>query len=214
MTACDLLSRLAGGEFLDRGDVLQTGRLTAAGGEAYGEAAIVAAFRQAPLDLSDANWTVGEEAVAALAAEGAVFADLADGRIARLWRIGAPPPAPTGQTIAVPFDPDLAQVRRDVAFDPADFPGLSPDAARIVTDSGRSLARAWRPPAGDGTRAIVIRAFETATEVASLFAIIRAGDGPTPAFGYAIAVTPRSGAASRIAVDPAAAVSVDGRPSA
>jgi hypothetical protein len=170
--------------------LLHTARLSALGVEAYGEEAIVESFRAAPLDLSDAATIV--EAPGHLAifdGDNALFADVAVGGIARLWRLSAAEPVPDEAGIAVVFNPDLSQARGDIFFAASDHPALATDAEAAMMRAGRALTH---DPAEDDmvtfrARAFVSRAFGDASDGAALFAVYRLRGGPTRQSGFAMA---------------------------
>ncbi len=199
MTPRDALTALARGE---PAGLLQTCRLTAGATEYYGEEEIAAAFRAQPLDLTDADWTKGEHAVAAVGDTHALFADLAEGRIARLWRIGLAP-ALRAAAVAVAFDLDMAQAREAIAVEADDFPDVTAEAIARVEDAGRRIAQDRTTPARR-SRAAAIRLLAPGDAVIGLFAVTRgwgAGE-PPPGFTYALSVGQQSGGVIRVVRDP------------
>jgi len=189
MSAMKTLRRVARGERPAHG-LLHTARLSALGTEFYGEEAIVACFRGAPMALPDAAVSI-EAPGHVLLADGAqaIFADLAEGGIARLWRLGEGAPTVPERAVAVAFDPDLSQARGDVLMAASDHPALAADAVDRVVAAGQALVADARPGPTLRVRAFVVRAFGTAGEGAALFAVYRiAGPGPhTAGFSSAVA---------------------------
>lgn len=182
MSALETITAIAAGRPTER--LLNNCRLAVGGYDAFGVEAIADAFRHDPLTVEQGA-TVADERHFALVAEGqGLFADLYEGNIGRLWRVGRPAPHPPEPFIAVAFDPDLRQARGDLAFDASDHPGLADDAHGRVREAGLALldrdTSAWR------SRAFCIRAFGTGTEGAALFAIYRMSGGVARinAFGF------------------------------
>ncbi len=171
--------------------VLGPCRLTAFGGEGYGEEAILDSFRSAPLSLADidGNVVVAPGHVALFHGDSAIVADICGGWIARLWRLGPGTPVEAEPAVSVPFDPDLAQLRGELLFRAADHPALTHGGEAVAT-IGRSIASAWHPadgPAPHRTRAFVVRAFDNGTDGAALFAVHRVGPGIVRTSGFSFA---------------------------
>lgn len=170
MTALEALRALAKGERPARG-LLHSCRFEGLGHEVYGEEAIVARMRMAPFAIDDDALIIADAAqIAVLTGQHALFADLIDGHIVRLWLLG--PDGFNGEEpeISVAFDPDLAQARGDVFFAASDHPALADDAAdRVLTAARKTIADTDAPR----SRAFVIRAFGDADGGAALFAVYR-----------------------------------------
>lgn len=185
----------------DTAHVLGAARLAVGGHEAFGIEAIADAFRRDPLALGDDDapplFAADPLHAAALHDGQALFADLYDGRVGRLWRVGAAPPCPPEPRVAVAFDPDLRQARSDLLFDAADHPGLLADAHGIVRAAARALlaAPAWR------ARAFAIRAFGDADAGAVLFAIHRLSAEPMRVGGFVHAAAVWSDGERRVVAD-------------
>jgi hypothetical protein len=189
MNALDTIRQLATGA-RPTGGLLHGARLSALGIETYGEEAIVESFRAAPLNLSD-EATILEASghLAIFDGDNALFADVATGGIARLWRLSAAEPVPDEPGIAVVFNPDLTQARGDIFFAASDHPALATDAEAAVMRAGRALTH---DPAEDDlgifrARTFVTRAFSDASGGAVLFAVYRLAGGPTRQSGFAMA---------------------------
>jgi hypothetical protein len=109
--------------------LLHNCRLEGAGTSAYGRDEILSFFRNAH---SSPDWVQLVEGIRCAAlftsdASGptAVFADLYEGRINRLWYLASTALAlASAQRIDVPFDPAVGETEPRVAFDPADHPDL------------------------------------------------------------------------------------------
>ncbi len=190
MNMQEVLRALAAGKRPVRG-LLQTCRMEAFGSEFYGEEAIVEALRSAPFTISaDAIWVDAAGHLCMIDGEAALIADIAEGGIGRLWRLGGGAPAVREPRIDVAFDPDLLQARDDVFLALSDHPSLAADAADGVVAIGRSLARDWPAEPGRApyrARAFAIRAFGDAASGAALFAVYRLGPGNVRTAGFTLA---------------------------
>ena len=162
--------------------LLQNCRLTGFGTKAFGREPTLDLFRQAPIELT-ADFTAVESPIAVFAAFGdkAVFADVYDGRVARIWVLGGDLLGPAELVVSVPHDLDLSQCEADVFFDPADHPHLEAGDATILAQTAAALAR---PEAGLGAglpgfsrRMFVVRAFSASGRVATLMICAGALDG-------------------------------------
>lgn len=182
------LTELAGGA-VPVGLLLNTCRLEWGGADCYGEEAIAELFGGAPMRFDAADTLVQAAfGVALVGGAQALVADLYDGRIGRLWRLG-PGDAPEMEpTVAVAFDPDLRQTRGDVYWRPEDHPELALSRHPAIEQAGRDLLA--RP---DGeplhrARTFVVRAFGD-EEAVALYAVHRLSGGAvrTAGFGYAVA---------------------------
>ena len=161
MRLADHLARLSSGKRPDGDWLLGTAALTTASGDVYGEEAIVAAFRRIPMFFGGIVLRT-PTGVARFGTEGAVIADVYDGRIACLWRVG-------GESVTS----DLAQPRGDLVVDTN---AVDLDAAEL----GRLtilLTSLIRDPDGDGAfrrRGFVIRAFADDRALVALVAVYTA----------------------------------------
>ena len=189
MSAAQALRRLARGE--RPGDaLLHTARLEALGSEHYGEEAILVSFRAAPLALTESATLLETPGFCALVdGQAALFAELADDNIVRLWRLSDGTPTAAERAVAVAFDPDLSQSRGTVLFSPGDHPALASDAAERVLQAARNAAeqRDAALPALR-TRVFVVRAFGSATQGAALFAVYRLSGAEMLSSGFAMAL--------------------------
>ena len=185
MNAPDALRMLAAGQRPDDA-LLPPVRLFAGGAEYFGEEAVIHAFRRAPLILSEGAETIQTDGhIAIFEGDNAMFAVLYGDRIARIWHMGTGEPGHAEPMIGVPFDTDLRQSRRDVAFRAKDHPALAEADAQTVESIGRQLAhggaavgKAYR------TRPFVIQAFTGAGRGAALFATHRLGGETVRSTGF------------------------------
>ena len=128
--------------------LLQNARLEGLGASAFGEESIMASLRRAGLSLSAGTDVIeSERSLAAFDGSVGLYADLYEGRIARLWCLGARRlPRVIVPAISVPFDPDLAQARGAYAFAASDHPELAPRDVEHVAGLAGELAAAHGLP--------------------------------------------------------------------
>ena len=157
--------------------LLQDARLSGFGIEAFGRAAILEFFRNAPFELASPRAVVeSENAVAVHAGDIAVHADLYGGAVHRLWLL-----APTGvaalqpRVVSVPSDPDGTQLVDVLLFRPEDHPELSSTHYSHVKALG-PLLRSELPP-HHRARFLVIRAHSQDQRIAILARGLIAGGG-------------------------------------
>ena len=157
------------------GALLQPCRLAAFGAETYGEEAIIESFRRAPLDEREPqSRSITADHAALVWDDKALIADLADGYVARLWRLGPGTPLARECAVSVPFDPVLAQSRDLTGFRASDHPGLDPKHHDRVEQAARDMARSWLvADGGPPLRAspFVIRAFSCRDQAVALVAV-------------------------------------------
>lgn len=209
MTVVDRLCAFARGDVTAARAVLHNCRTAGFGATAYGREEGAALFRAMPLDLNPGDAVVSDETVALFGndADGipaALFADVHDGQIMRLWALGSRQhdAGPVDAT-HVPVDLDLDQ--RGGAFDvvAVDHPALDPNGAEAL----RRLGQDWidgQPrdifgPVGRA-RPILLRAASGGGRSAALMMV----QGLTPTKGVArFAVGVLIGDAGKIVVDAA-----------
>lgn len=180
------------------GSLLHTARLQAFGEEAYGEEAILEALRLHGADWQDAELVLGSGHAVLLGETAALFADMTDGLVARLWRVGLGAGERTAFAMTVPFDADLAQARGDVFARAADHPGLGDAQLAVIAEDGREMLSTQT---GLRNRAFLIRAFAGEADAVGLFAIHGIGPGPVRETSLRYGLTVRSGGILRIYVD-------------
>lgn len=171
--------------------LLHTCRLSGCGTESYGVEAIIENFRALPIKASgDPVIVESAEHIALCQAEEAVFADVIEGNIARVWRIGSGNFPSTEPEVSVSFDSDLMQARPDLFFDPLVHPALAENAIEKLADIASNLVqhdRAYR------ARAFVLRAFGTSEMGAALIAIYRLSGEKIRMSGFTHAVVAWNG---------------------
>lgn len=202
MSFTETLAALCVGRRPANDGLLGNARLEWAGGEAYGEEAILESFRANPLDPGQGKVLQGTAAAAWIGHDAALFADLYDGRIGRLWRLGPGSPPPGEPAVAVAFDADLQQARGGMAFRAADHPDLDAAAQEAVVAAGNALLGGEHVPPLYRIRAFVARAFSAGDDAVGLYALHRlTAETPRRAgFGYAVAQI-GAGAAPLLVVD-------------
>jgi hypothetical protein len=182
MSALETLTALLRGDQPTSG-LLHNCRLEGCGHESYGVEAIVENFRSLPMaDGTDQLIFQDTAHMAIFVADEALFADVIDGNVLRIWRLGSGDFLQPESGISVSFDPNLSQAGQALCFDPKLHPALSSDAAEKLTEIGLRLAQN-----DDAYRAcvFVLRAFGNAERGAALFAIYRLTHGDVRASGFA-----------------------------
>ena len=188
MSAVEAMIAVAQGRRpLDTG-LLENCRLEWAGGEAYGEEAILASFRANPLPIGAGEVLRAPHALAWIGEGAALFADLYDERIGRIWRTGNGVPPVAEPVIGVAFDPDMRQQRGDVLLRAEDHPGLDADCAEALVAAARRIVESCVADGAYRARAFVVRAFSAEAGPVALCAIHQLGDGPVRSSGFAYAV--------------------------
>jgi len=191
---------------LTRGERPQSGllhncRFEGFGAEAYGPEAIVEHFRRAGFLLADGAAVLeSPRHIAIIDADRALFADIAEGGIQRIWALGDRALITPEARLSVAFDPDLAQAGGDLFFAESDHPDLDPSGASRLADIGGAMAR---NDAGARTRCFALRGFGDDTAGAALFALYRLDGSPARAAGFAAALACWQGDAVRIVEDAA-----------
>lgn len=203
MSVRETLAALCAGHRPANDGLLGAARLEWGGGEAHGEEAILESFRATPLDAAQGTILHGTAAAAWIGQDAALFADLYDGRIGRLWRLGAGSSPPAERAVAVAFDPDLRQVRGDVAFSAADHPDLAVGTQDAIVAAGNALLAGHDGQPLHRIRAYVVRAFSVGDDAVALYALHRlTAETPRRAgFGYAVAQV-GAGAPPLLVIDP------------
>lgn len=174
-----VLGALLRGHATAGGAVANTLRADAFGLTTFGRTDALDLFATHPLVLSAAPHVLASSQALAVLDETpdgrciGVFADLADGVIARVWVVAAT--AADGRSeAAVPVARDdfLSQLRVPCQGDAADHPGLEaaawPDVLSLGIDA---LAAVGEPSAASSSQAVVIRAFSIGGLVAALYSL-------------------------------------------
>lgn len=177
-------------------------RMEWAGAEAYGEEAVLESFRINPLAPDDGLFVSTGAQAGWVGADSALIADVYDGHIGRLWRLGAGVAPPREPAVSVAFDPDLQQQRGGVNFHAGDHPELDASAIPFVIAAGEELVGGESLRGLHRARAFVLRAFSSVEGTIALYAVHRLGGGDvrSSGFGFAVAAVAPDGR-SRIVLD-------------
>jgi len=189
MNAISALRALAAGRPL-ADSILGACRLESGCVDAFGSEAVGDAFRRAPIDNVEVGDALSCKTCAVvMTRDAAVFADVYESRLGRLWRIGQGATDLGEPAIAVAFDTDLHQTRADVFLAAADHPALSLDCEQRVREAGLALLDDSAFP-NFRARAFVIRAFGDDASGAALFAIHALAEEPVrrPSLTHAVAM--------------------------
>ena len=161
------------------GAVANTLRVDAFGFSTFGRTDALDLFATHPLLLCAApHVLVASQALAVIdeTPDGrciGVFADLADGVLARLWVVAATAAdAHCEAAVPVARDDFLSQLRLPCVGDAADHPGL--DAAAwpgVLSLGANAIAAAGDQPSANSSQAVVMRAFSVGGLVAALYSL-------------------------------------------
>jgi len=159
------------------------------GFELLSEESILASFAASPFDLDGKLVAVETAQGAALVGpDRALYADLYDGRIGRLWRIGGAPDLPPEPAIDVAFDADMRQERGDLSFRAEDHPCLDTAAAERLNAPARDLLEGLRLAGKLRVRGFVLRACGDRSASAALIALYTLGSEFSRASLFSFAV--------------------------
>jgi hypothetical protein len=157
--------------------------------EFFGEEAIIAEFAARPFDTGGDLLTIETEQGAALVGDDrALVADIYDGRLGRLWRVGGLVSRPVEAAVDVAFDPDMRQERGDLLFRLEDHPDLTPEASDTLLQAARELTAQGRSNGKLRVRGFVVRAFGDSAQSVALLSLYSLSNEPTrsAAFSYAV----------------------------
>jgi hypothetical protein len=203
MSAIDHLRAIGRGETPANDGLLGNTRCGWGRSELMGEESILAAFCTRP--FADTNVVAVEttQGVALIGQDDALIADVYDGHIGRLWRVGDGVALPHEPAIDVAFDLDMRQQRGDVLFRADDHPELSPACSERVLDAARAHVSQLRRAGALRSRAFVLRAFGNEDAAAALLAVHTMGNetNRTAGFSYAILAVGAQDASARIVSD-------------
>jgi hypothetical protein len=176
------LGRLLAGE---GPPVLQTCRLEGLGGETYGRELVGDALKGARFGAWTLDVETGHMGVW-MDDDTAVVADLAEGGVGRIWLLGrtaalVPPPV-----LDLPVDPDMAQTRHGVRFDPQDHPKLNAaHVERLVAAS-----EDWPDSGVVAPRPVILRAASFGEVAVALIRLEARGPSSPVAFNALLVVRP------------------------
>ncbi|MGB6229526.1 MAG: hypothetical protein WBF53_05305 [Litorimonas sp.] len=205
MTAIADLRRIAQGQRPEDDGLLGSARYRSGSLDLIGEEDILSEFRRQPIDFGDTDVSLASDRSAVLLSDrGALFADLYDGRVGRIWRIGqAAGSATPTPSISVAFDVDLHQSRREwIAFRAEDHPDLASHIQDILLEASMTLLSELSKEALR-VRGFVVRAFSDGDAAAALLSvyILSRGERRSPQSRYAVVSVPNGGATAS-ALDP------------
>lgn len=179
LTALDVLTLLLRGRAGAAAHVANTLRVEAHGGTCFGRTDVLDHFARHPITLSATpHVLVGTDALALLDTDAhgvalGVFADLADGVIARVWVAGAESGDQRLEpAVPVASDDFMHQDRVVCAGDAQDHPHLATPHWPWVQAAGiDALAEAADGPAASSSQAWVLRAFSSGEGFSALLAL-------------------------------------------
>jgi hypothetical protein len=155
---------------------------------------ILSAFAAAPFEIGDNTFAVETPGHAALIGEeDAIIADVYNGRIGRLWRIGGLDQSTDERRLHVAFDVDMAQARpQSLLFRQDDHPELPLDeTAELLTDC-EAFIDGRRRSGNLRARGFVVRAFGDQTTRAALLSLFTLSDKHERSASFDFAVVART----------------------
>jgi len=198
MTGLDNLRAIAQGRRPDHDGLLGSARFAWGQSELLGEEAIIASFGAHPFDLSHELLSIETPTGACLIGENhAIVADLYDGRIGRLWRVGEELEEDPEAAIDVAFDTDLRQERGALNFRAEDHPDLHSAAAENLLLAAADLVEKVRIGGKLRVRAFVLRAFGSPDSSAALISLFTLDNETTRSASFAYAVVGTSSNAQK-----------------
>jgi hypothetical protein len=195
MSALDHLRTLAGGHRPEGQGLLSTAHLSGAGLDRMSEEDIVSSFAMTPFDIDKAAFALETPHHAVLIGEGgAIVADVYDGRLGRLWRIGGLDQSQDERRLHVAFDADMAQARPTSLFVRAeDHPELADTARTDLLDACRTFIEGRRRLGNLRVRGFVVRAFGDEAQSAALLSLFTLSDKRRRSASFDFAVVGRDG---------------------
>ena len=188
MSALDHLRAIGRGVAPQDDGLLGNARCGWGRGELMGEESILAAFCALPFANDDAVAVETAQGAALIGHDDALIADVYDGRVGRLWRVGKGVTLPHEPVIDVSFDPDMRQQRGDVLFRAEDHSELSSAGAEAVLEAARAHVGQLHRAGALRSRAFVVRAFGTEDATAALLAVYTLGNETSRTAGFAYAI--------------------------
>ena len=188
MSALDKLRILALGDAPPDDGLLGNTRCAWGRGEYIGEEAILAAFCDRPFSADNAIAVETDQSAALIGDEDALVADIYDGRVGRLWRVGHGVEFPLEPAVDVAFDPDMRQQRGDLYFRAEDHPELDAPAAERIQSAARAHIDAVRRSRGLRARGFFVRAFGAKETSAALLALYSMSNEISRSAGFSYAI--------------------------
>lgn len=205
MSALVHLQAIGRGEKPANDGLLENARCGWGSGEIIGQEEILAAFCARPFAGDEGLGVESRQGAALIGDKDALFADIYDGRIGRLWRVGRGVTLPHEPAIDLAFDPDMHQQRGEVFFRAEDHPELDAKEAEQVLAAAREHLDQLRRAGGLRVRAFVVRAFGAGDSGAALLAVYSMSNGPSRSVGFSHAIVGIGEGGNRV-------VSQQGRP--
>jgi hypothetical protein len=188
VTALGNLRILARGDRPADDGLLGNARCAWGRGELIGEEAILAAFCDRPFTDENAIAIETDQSAALIGEGDALIADLYDGRIGRLWRVGRGIECPPETATDVAFDPDMRQQRGDLYFRAEDHPELDLAAGERIRSAAREQVDAVRRARGLRARGFFVRAFNADEFCAALLALYSMSNETRRSVGFSYSV--------------------------
>ncbi len=188
MSAVDHLRAIARGAAAPDDGLLGNARCGWGKSELIGEESILAAFCADPFVGDDALAVETDASAAIIGKDDALIADVYDGRIGRLWRVGRGLASPDEPAVHVAFDPDMRQLRGDVHFRAEDHPELDASGAERLLAAARSHVDQVRRAGALRARAFVVRAFGDGERGAGLLSVYAMSNASARSVGFSHAV--------------------------
>lgn len=187
MIALDHLRAIGRGDTPQDDGLLGNARCGWGRGELIGEESILAAFCARPFDGSETLAVQTAQGAALIGKEDALVADVYDGRVGRMWRVGRGITFPHEPAIDIAFDPDMRQTRGEVFFRAEDHPELDSAAAERVLSAAHAHVADVRRTGALRVRAFVMRGFGNTEASAALLAVYTMGNetGRSASFNHA-----------------------------
>ena len=205
MNAMTHLETLARGQRPENAGLLGTAKMTWSRLDRLSEEDILANFAAHPFDIDqDAQRILVPSGAAIVCDDRALIADLYDGRIGRLWRVGDKSNPPAEAAVHVAFDADMRQERGEVLrFRQEDHPDLPDSAVSGLLEACHVLIEKRRSAGALRVRGFIVRAFGTIEESVALLALFSLDDAQqrSATFDYAVVARTSSGD-TKIVEDP------------
>lgn len=188
MSGVSHLRRLAQGHLPEDDGLLGNTRAAWGGIDLFSEEAILASFAAQPFDLDgDIHAVETPQGAALIGPDRALYADLYDGRIGRLWRVGGAPALVPEPAIDVAFDADMRQERGNLSFRAEDHPCLDAESAVRLTAAARAMLERLRLAGRLRVRGFVVRACGNVKGTAALIALYTLSNEHSRTAGFSFA---------------------------
>lgn len=177
MSGRESLSALAHGRMPEGNGLLGNTRLEWRGVETLGDEALLSLFARQPFEPGEGAVVIeSDRGIVWAGRDNALVADLYDGRVGRLWRLGPGEPGEIEPAVDVAFDPDMNQARGAVFCRAEDHPGLTAATLDVLCGQATSMLDGLRAGGALRARAFVVRAFRDEHAAVALLAIYTLSD--------------------------------------